>query len=131
MKKNVILGLIIAIGGIIFFLRRSIDPIGTYAAKYNINTKDSLFIKKDGTYFRSIYKYDGKLLFKNDGKWELKDNRIVFTDFFPNDDRKFKERYNFSRVLMVFSVPLEKSFGRVVFDYDETTAKYKFYKIHY
>ncbi|TAH27116.1 MAG: hypothetical protein EAZ07_02465 [Cytophagales bacterium] len=129
MRKIVILALITVIIGIIYFLRKSINPTGTYVAKHNIQTKDSLFIKSDGTYSRCIYQNHGEFLFKNTGKWTLKDHRIVFTEYFPNDDRKYREGYNFHSVLMTYSFPLEKSFGRVVFDYDQTTGKYRFYKL--
>ena len=51
--------------------------------------------------------------------------------FFPNDDEPLKRGYNFDNVLMTFSVPLEKSFGREVFDYEETSATFRFYRPYF
>jgi len=115
---------------IITLLYNSPNPIGVFVAKKNVNTIDSLFIKENGTYFRVIYqKEDGTLLFRNMGQWKYERNRIVFTDFFPNDDTKISKGYNFINTLIIFSVPLERSYGRVVFDFNETSAFYRFYKV--
>jgi hypothetical protein len=105
-------------------------PAGVYLAKCNKYIIDSLFVQDNHSYFRKIYqKETRKLLFENEGTWQYKDGRITFTDFFPNNDRKFSENYNFNAIVMTYSYPLEKSYGRAVFDYNEVSGKYSFYKV--
>lgn len=133
MKKYLLLLLIISLVVFVAILfQSSPNPVGVYVAKHNVNTIDSLFVNEGGVYYRAIYgKKNGEVMFKNSGQWQYKNERIVFSDFFPNDDSELKEGYNYNSVLMTYSVPLEKSFGRVVFDYDETTAKFRFYKLYW
>lgn len=106
------------------------NPVGVYIAKNHVNTIDTVFVNKDGTYSRVICQMkNNKVLFKNSGKWEYKNGRMLFKDFFPNDDAELFEGYAFDSVLLTFSVPLEKSYLRVVFDYDETNGSYRFFKL--
>ena len=127
MKKFYFLGGVLFII-ILFYFVRSIEPLGLYVAKHNKYTIDSLWIEKK-YYKRFIYDAkSGELLFSNKNKWMLKDKRLIFYDFFPNDDETLNSNYDFNSVLITFSVPLEKSLGQIVFDYDIANAKYRFYK---
>jgi len=133
MKKIYLFGILFAVFIVIafFYNRRSLDPIGLYVAKHNVLTIDSLWIENE-YYKRSIYDArNGQFLFSNQDKWEFKKGRLLFLNFFPNDDEALKPDYDFNSVLMTFSVPLEKSFGREAFDYDETSAKFRFYKPYF
>jgi len=114
-----------------WFLSSSPDPAGTYVAKYHTDTIDTVLVLKGGTYKQSIYrKADGVRLFHNEGKWSYKNGRIRFTNFFQSDDIAKKPNYDYGSVLLVFSVQLERNFiGRPVFDYDEETATYRYYKV--
>ncbi len=130
MKKYILVVIVIILVILGFLFIQSVpNPIGVYVAKNNIKTIDSITIKDNGVYFRAIYrKKDNTIMFRNQGKWKYKNKRIVFTDYFPNDDIELNDGYDYKSVIMIYSVPLEKSFGRVVFEYDEETAIYKFHK---
>lgn len=131
MKKYLLLAVIGIVVAFIAYLLRSSNPIGTFVAKKNVNTIDSLYINENHIYYRVIYrKRDNKLLFKKESKWEYEDGRLLFHDFFPNDDSEIGDEYHFENVLMLYSTPLERSFGRDVFNYNVETAKYEFYKIY-
>tara|TARA_R110002072_G_scaffold113365_1_gene242762 strand:+ start:126 stop:509 length:384 start_codon:yes stop_codon:yes gene_type:complete len=122
----------IPVGLALLYFLKAPQPIGVFVSKHNTNTIDSLAITTNGSYKRLIYDEESKkLLFSNKGNWEYENSRLIFYDFFPNDDQKLKRDYDFNSVLITFSVPLEKSFGREVFDYNEVTAKYRFYKLYW
>ncbi len=131
MKKILVIGLFVVVILIGFYTVKSPNPVGLYVAKHNVNTIDSLWIEKNGHYTRHIYNMNGEFLYTNEGEWKIQNKKLLLSDFFPNDDQALKKGYNFDSVLMTFSVPLEKSFGREAFDYDETTAKYRFYKLYF
>ncbi len=129
MKKYLGFGLLLLL--IVVLYQMPPNPVGIFVAKDNSNTIDSLFIENEGVYKRVLYrKKDKKMLFTNTGKWKYDANkrRILFENFFPNDDQDLQIGYNFNSVLMTYSVPLEREWGRVVFDYDKTSAQYRYYK---
>ncbi|MEN8119841.1 MAG: hypothetical protein ABFS35_05820 [Bacteroidota bacterium] len=108
------------------------NPVGTYVAKNNKFSIDTIILNKKGFYDRVIYnKKDKKLLFKNKDRWTYKEGRIDLYGFFPNDDEPLYEGYDFESALMVYSFPLERSFGRVVFHYNEVSARYQFHKLFF
>jgi len=105
------------------------NPIGVFTAKNNINTIDTLFIFNDSTYERRIYNTgSNEIAFRNKGKWKSIENRIVFYDFYPNNDEEIDKDFNNNDLLLVFSVKLEKSCCRVVFDYYEGSENFRYYK---
>lgn len=125
--KIVLLLILIMVIGFSF---KEPNPVGIYINKRNSYTIDSLNINSDGNYKRVIVnKEDNSILFQNIGKWKYENSRILLTNYFPNtDSQEFKKNYNFKSVLMHFSSPLEKSLGRVVFDFNEETGEYTFHK---
>lgn len=133
MKKFLlIIILVFLVAVLVFYFQKPPNPIGLYVAKNNIHTIDSLWIMEEGSYKRAIYDAENKeLLYRNAGMWKYENGRLLFKDFFPNDDQPLKKGYAFESVLMTFSVPLEKSFGRAAFDYDEATGKFQFYKPYF
>ena len=113
---------------IISYLFIPINPVGVYTAKYNVNTIDSLIIRKDGYYEQIIYRStDKKLLYRNTSKWKYDNGRIILYNLYENDDREFKDDYDFNCALEILDVTLERSFGRVVFRYEN--GKYLYYKL--
>jgi hypothetical protein len=114
-----------------WFLSSTPDPLGTYVAKHHVNTIDTVLILKGGTYKQMIYnKSNGARLFQNRGKWSYQRGRIRLTNFFQSDDIARKSNYDYACTLLVFSLPIERNFvGRPVFDYDEETNTYRYYKV--
>ena len=105
------------------------NPVGTYTANNNKYTSDTIFIKKDSTYERVIYcRFYRTPMFVNNGKWEYENGRLTLYDFYPDEDECMKAGYHFNSALWVFSVPLERSFGRIVFDFDEEKERYRYFK---
>ena len=124
--------LIIFLVCFMFFFIKSPNPIGLYVAKRNLNTCDTIELHRNGTYSRVIYLRKNNIkLFENKSNWKYVKGRLIFDDYFPNDDLGLFQGYDFNNVLLTFSVPLEKSFGRVVFDYEEVSGKYRFYKLYF
>ena len=122
---------VVFVGLLIWFLASSPDPVGVYVAKHHTNTIDTIFVLNGDIYKQSIYsKANGEKLFYNEGKWSYQKGRIRFTDFFQGDDIARKSNYNYASVIIVFSVQLERNFiGQPVFDYDEETDTYRYYKV--
>ena len=66
-------------------------------------------------------------LYRNTSKWKYDNGRIILYNLYENDDREFKDDYDFNCALEILDVTLERSFGRVVFRYEN--GKYLYYKL--
>lgn len=68
---------------------------GYYAPIGYTNTYDTIQLKPDSIYHRTVYDKNNKLILKIDGSWKFKDrHRILFEGFYLNLDRdlvKFPE----------------------------------------
>lgn len=61
------------------------EVAGTYVYNYTDLTKDSLFVRPNGTYQQRIYSARTRdLLHQNRGRWKLMDNHILLFDFMLN-----------------------------------------------
>ncbi len=92
------------------------ETIGLYVSKNNINTIDTVWVIKDGTYINIMYrKLDNSLIYKNVGKWKVADGYITFDNFFSDEDEiHSKEVTNYEDVLITTQLPLEKRCGKVI-----------------
>ena len=89
---------------------------GFYVSQNNVNTIDSLWIEKDGSYINLMYrKNDNTLVYRNTGKWEYDSGYIIFHDFFSDeDDVHSHSQGNFEEVLMWTQLQLNKKRGNVI-----------------
>ncbi|KAB1064903.1 hypothetical protein [Salibacter halophilus] len=129
--KNVLLiGGFVIIAIILILVYNNIT--GTYVRYKSENTTDSLILKKDNKYIRKIYDLkNDKLIFHNVGKWEVEEDRIVFYDFFINEDRKYNHDFDFNSGLTIASFPIKNRWGRYVFDYDQEKSYYKYKEVYW
>src|ERR1035437_1579043 len=90
---------------------------GTYIAKNNKNTRDTLKLYKDGSYYRTLYtKSSPKAMFCDKGNWSVEDNNLTLTNFYHDEDENYEGKVlNFNNVISNISFPIEHSFGRIVF----------------
>lgn len=92
------------------------DAVGLYVSQNNINTIDTVRVLHDGTYVNSVYrKKDMSLVYKNEGKWKYNDGRIVFHDFFNDEDDVYSnEVKKFDDVLMTTELSVERKLGKII-----------------
>ncbi len=130
MKNKLIIGIIAVF--LVFWMGTLFQNVeGTYVAKHNKNTNDTVKLFKDGTYYRALYnKSNSRLIFSNKGTWEDEDDRIILQDFYDDNDEDYTGRkLNFDNVLMTYSAPIEHSFGKIVFGYEKVADSFKYYKL--
>jgi hypothetical protein len=128
MKKRLFAAILV---GFLIWSLTPPNPMGTYVARHHKNTMDTIVILNGGIYKQSIYRrVDGKEVFHNEGKWFYKRGNICLSNFFQSDDISRTDNYDYAIVLLTFSTPLERNFlGQPVFDYDEETSMYRYYKV--
>lgn len=103
---------------------------GLYVTKNQINTIDSLRILSNGVYTQDLYrKADNSLIYHNTGTWKYKNERIIFNDFFLNEDAIYgKNAGDFERILITSSLTLEKTLGKIFINYREDKGNYGYEK---
>ena len=93
--------------------------IGKYTASISRNNIDSLILNNDNTYIHTIYSKDGNTIInKNEGKWTFLSGNLELEDFYHNDNRKFKNGYDYSseKGNMYVISPVNSSFGEITID---------------
>jgi hypothetical protein len=105
------------------------DVMGVYVAENLINNIDTLKVLENGTYSKVLYrKSDNSLVYKNIGKWDFKDGRIILDDFFLDEDQVYsKEAGDFKNVLITSYLPVSRKLNKIVIHYMQLTD-YKYYE---
>ena len=105
------------------------DVTGVYVAENLINNIDTLKVLENGTYSKVLYrKSDNSLVYKNTGKWDFKDGRIILYDFFLDEDQVYsKEAGDFENVLITSSFTVGRRLNKIVIHYMQLTD-YKYYE---
>jgi len=105
------------------------DVTGVYVAENLINNIDTLKVLENGTYSKVLYrKSDNSLVYKNIGKWDFKDGRIILDDFFLDEDQVYsKEAGDFKNVLITSYLPVSRKLNKIVIHYMQLTD-YKYYE---
>ncbi len=83
------------------------DLVGMYIRNDNMNVIDTLVLYQNGTYSQLIYASNDSLLYANEGKWKLAENRITFQSFVLDKPNSV----SFSAwqdVIMTVSFPIER-----------------------
>lgn len=84
---------------------------GIYIARNFTESIDTLKLKDNGIYYRSIYdKKKNKLIFKGNAKWEYKNGEIVLNGFLSNMDelKYYNESVEYDNVLSTSFLIVEK-----------------------
>ena len=92
------------------------DVVGIYISRNNVNTIDTVIIKDDFRYINLMYrKIDNSLIYRNEGKWQIANNYIIFENFFfDEDDIHNKTVTEYDKVLITTRLPLEKEKGEII-----------------
>ena len=92
------------------------DIVGIYISRNNVNTIDTVIIKDDFRYINLMYrKIDNSLIYRNEGKWQIANNYIIFENFFfDEDDIHNKTVTEYDKVLITTRLPLEKEKGEII-----------------
>lgn len=95
------------------------EIIGTYVARNNTNSIDTLRIFANSKYSRKLYrKKDYSLVYRHNGNWDYEEGRILLSDFLMDYDNTYsKEVKHFEKVLMDCSFIVNKTFGKVYIGY--------------
>lgn len=90
--------------------------VGLYVSRNNINTIDTVWIYKNGTYTNQISrKSDNSLVYKNTGKWKVNKGYITFFNFYSDEDELHsKEFTNFENILITSKFQLEEKMGKII-----------------
>ncbi|EFK36882.1 Uncharacterised protein [Chryseobacterium gleum] len=83
------------------------EILGKYEYKGK-QTLDSIIIEKN-VYIHKIYNKQGKLMYQGNSTWELNDNRIIFYNFYNNEDYNltdFLTEEQAKKFLIRFSCPI-------------------------
>lgn len=88
--KLVLMLMLISFSSCLYEVKES-EVSGIYVAVGYVNTFDTTFLKKDGSYLRRIYDKENNLVISNEGKWEMRNNgrKIFFNSYYLNYDRDF------------------------------------------
>ena len=98
---------------------KSKEITGTYVARNNTNTIDTLRIFANSKYSRSLYrKKDNSLVYSHNGNWYYADGIIEFRDFLLDYDKVYHEdAKHFEELLMGCGFRVNKTFGKVYIGY--------------
>jgi len=102
--------------------------IGKYEYR-GLQTIDSIIIKEN-VYIHKIFNKDGKLMYQGTSEWEYGDNRIIFLNFYNNEDynlTEFLTQEEAKDFLIRLSCPVTKSNKKVMIEVntDENIIYYK------
>jgi len=91
------------------------EVIGTYQARNNVNTIDTLKIFENSKYERSLYrKVDKSLIYKHEGNWHFENGMITLKKFFIDYDKEYSiDKGGFKESSMNCTFEVEIIFGRV------------------
>lgn len=93
------------------------DVLGKYEYKGD-KIVDSIIIQKD-FYKHKIFDKQGKLLYEGQSTWEINKDRIVFSDFYDNEDydlRDFLSEEQAKLFLMRVSCPIYKHDQQIIIE---------------
>lgn len=104
------------------------NVLGKYEYKGK-QTLDSIIIEKN-VYTHKIYNKQGKLMYQGNSTWELDDNRIIFLNFYNNEDYNltdFLTEEQAQKFLVRFSCPVYNNKKQTVIEAnsDENIRYYK------
>ncbi len=124
--------LLLFIAGVILGCKVNIEEIlGVYVSNNYINNLNTLFILQNGKYRKCTYrKMDNSLIYLNTGSWKYQNGRIIFKEFFNNDDEVFSTSFNnFHDILITTSFDIEKENGKISIDFLEEKGHFKYQKL--
>lgn len=84
MKKSILLFLLLLLLAFHSCSNNTDEILGKYEYRGN-QTIDSIIIEKN-VYTHKIYNKQKRLMYQGNSTWELNDNRIIFIDFYNNED---------------------------------------------
>lgn len=94
------------------------DIHGTYTSKLLVNNIDTLVIKEDGSYHRTLYdKRSSRLLIEQDGRWKLDGEMLFLSDFFIATDKEYSKERKFNSGLTDAFLEVEKTSSGIMIDY--------------
>lgn len=104
---------------------------GVYVSKNQINNIDTLVILKNGTYKKNTYrKLDNSLIYLNSGSWKYKKGRIIFEDFFYENDKVYSKGFDhFKDILITSSLIIEKEKGKISIEFLEEKGHFRYQKL--
>lgn len=108
----------------IFFNKKEL--YGTYETINFKNTIDTLVLREGNTYYHSIHNVKEKrLIFYNNGRWALKNNRLyLYKTFFTEDNRYEIPIVKFDDVLGTQIFNLKRSKGKIILEMDYDLDQY-------
>lgn len=105
------------------------DVVGKYEFKGQ-NTIDLIILEKDNTYIHKIFNKKKEIMYVGESRYELESDRIVFLDFYSNQDYELTEFFteeHATKFYMTISCPFYKENQKVIIEMnaDENMKYYK------